>query len=89
MDLVELLGRHPAPLRAWIHLAEDLPEDVVPLDEIGLAILGVEPGELVEVRRLAPTALATGAPVAAGQRGRPADVKPGSAQARIRVPDGS
>ncbi len=51
-DLVELLGRHPAPLRAWIRLDPEVPPGVVSLDRFGLRVLGVEPGGEVEVRRL-------------------------------------
>ncbi len=52
-DLVEMLGRHPAPLRAWARVAADAPEGRIPLDELGRRILGVAPGDTVEVRRLA------------------------------------
>jgi len=64
-DLVELRGRHPAPLRAWIRVDPAAPDrEVVPLDAIGRRILGVQPGDTVEICRLAmppiPGGLVTG-----------------------------
>ena len=52
-DLVELLGRHPAPLRAWVRLDEAAADDRLPLDALGRRILGVVPGDAVQIRRLA------------------------------------
>ncbi|HEX9819890.1 MAG TPA: hydantoinase B/oxoprolinase family protein [Methylomirabilota bacterium] len=52
-DLVELLGRHPAPLRAWVRLDDAAPAGVAPLDALGRRILGVVPGDAVQTRRLA------------------------------------
>ena len=52
-DLVELLGRHPAPLRAWVRLDDAAPAGVAPLDALGRRILGVVPGDAVQIRRLA------------------------------------
>jgi N-methylhydantoinase B len=52
-DLLELRGRHPAPLRAWAKPDPGVPERVVPLDALGRRILGVQPGDPVEIRRLA------------------------------------
>lgn len=52
-DLVELLGRHPAPLRAWVRMDPGAPSHAVPLDALGRKILGVGPGEPVGLRRLA------------------------------------
>jgi N-methylhydantoinase B len=52
-DLVEMLGRHPAPLRAWVRIDAGTPDDQVPLDSLARRILGVEPGATVELRRLA------------------------------------
>ena len=51
-QLVELLGRHPAPLRAWIKLDEGAPGAAVPLDAFGRRVLGVEPGAQVLLRKL-------------------------------------
>ena len=50
--LVELLGRHPAPLRAWVKLDPAVPAGAAPLDEFGRKVLGVEPGARVRLRRL-------------------------------------
>jgi N-methylhydantoinase B len=52
-DLVELRGRHPAPLRAWVRIDAEVPDGQLPLDRLGRRILGVEPGTEVEMRRLA------------------------------------
>jgi N-methylhydantoinase B len=52
-DLVELVGRHPAPLRGWVKLESAAPEAGVPLDAFGRRVLGVGPGDAVEIRRLA------------------------------------
>jgi N-methylhydantoinase B len=52
-DLVELWGRHPAPLRAWVRVDAAAPAGVVPLDALGRRILGVAAGDTVEIRRLA------------------------------------
>ena len=51
-DLVELLGRHPAPLRAWVSLEPAERDASIPLDERARRILGVGPGDRVELRRL-------------------------------------
>jgi N-methylhydantoinase B len=52
-DLVELRGSHPAPLRAWIAVDPAGGAGDLGLDELGRRILGVEPGDTVEIRRLA------------------------------------
>jgi N-methylhydantoinase B len=55
-DLIELGGRHPAPLRAWVRIeaggAKEQPGLGVGLDAFGRRILGVTPGDTVEIRRL-------------------------------------
>jgi N-methylhydantoinase B len=51
-DLVELHGRHPAPLRGWVRLDPAGPSDGVGLDAFARAALGAEPGHTVELRRL-------------------------------------
>jgi N-methylhydantoinase B len=51
-DLIELRGRHPAPLRAWLRVEAGAPEGLVALDAFGRRILGVSPGDAVEVRHL-------------------------------------
>jgi N-methylhydantoinase B len=50
--LLELLGRHPAPLRAWVRVDPDAPAGQVALDALGRRILGVVPGDAVEMRSL-------------------------------------
>jgi N-methylhydantoinase B len=51
-DLVELRGRHPAPLRAWVRVEASAGEEQIALDALGRRILGVGPGDGVEVQRL-------------------------------------
>jgi hypothetical protein len=51
-DLIELRGRHPAPLRAWITVDGAGESRDVGLDELGRRILGIAPGDTVEIRRL-------------------------------------
>jgi N-methylhydantoinase B len=51
-DLVEMLGRHPAPLRAWVRVDDAAPAEQVALDALGRRILGVADGDGVEIRRL-------------------------------------
>ena len=51
-DLVEMLGWHAAPLRAWVRVEDVAPEGQVALDALGRRILGVSPGDGVEIRRL-------------------------------------
>ncbi len=48
----ELLGRHPAPLRAWVKLDPEVGDAVIGLDSLGRRILGIESGDTVELRRL-------------------------------------
>ena len=53
-DLVELLGAHPAPLRAWVRVEEgDADAGTVGLDAFGRRVLGVGEGDEVELRRIA------------------------------------
>jgi N-methylhydantoinase B len=51
-DLIELRGRHPAPLRAWLRIDAGAREGVVALDAFGRRILGISPGDTVEVKHL-------------------------------------
>jgi len=51
-DLIELRGRHPAPLRAWLRVDPGMHEGEIALDALGRSILGVSPGDRVEVKRL-------------------------------------
>jgi N-methylhydantoinase B len=52
-DLVELAGKHPAPLRAWAKVVTDVAKGSVPLDAFGRRALGVEEGESIQLRKLA------------------------------------
>ena len=51
-DLVELLGRHPAPLRAWVKIDPEEREGQAPLDHLARRILGIEAGDTIVVRCL-------------------------------------
>jgi len=51
-DLIELSGRHPAPLRAWLRIDTHAHEGKVALDAFGRRILGISPGDTVDVRHL-------------------------------------
>jgi N-methylhydantoinase B len=53
-DLMELLGAHPAPLRAWVRVeAGETDAGGLGLDEFGRRVLGVEAGDEVVLRRIA------------------------------------
>ena len=52
-DLVELLGAHPAPLRAWVRVGEgEADAGTLGLDAFGRRVLGVGEGDEVELRRI-------------------------------------
>jgi len=59
-DLVELLGGHPAPLRAWVRLDREAPPDAVGLDAFARKVLAVAAGDRVTVRRLPMPPIAGG-----------------------------
>jgi N-methylhydantoinase B len=49
-DLLELLGRHPAPLRAWTRISAEAEPGAVHLDAFGRTVLGVADGDPVLLR---------------------------------------
>lgn len=49
--LVEMHGSNPAPLRAWVKISGE-GDDAIPLDEFGRRVLGIQPGDEVELRLL-------------------------------------
>ena len=51
-DLVEMIGSHAAPLRAWVLVDDDAPADAVGLDDFARRVLGVETGGDVALRKL-------------------------------------
>jgi N-methylhydantoinase B len=51
-DLVELVGRHAAPLRAWVKVDDQAPKEAIPLDAFGRRVLGVDGGDSVGLRKL-------------------------------------
>jgi N-methylhydantoinase B len=48
-DLVEMYGRNPAPLRAWVRIAPGKPGEI-PMDDFGRRVLGVKEGDSILVR---------------------------------------
>jgi N-methylhydantoinase B len=58
-DLVEMLGRHPAPLRAWLAAGPAVAGEVR-LDEFARRALGVNDGDRVEIRLLPTPVLPKG-----------------------------
>jgi N-methylhydantoinase B len=52
-DLVEIRGRHPAPLRAWVRVEPTAPAGRIALDTLGRRILGIEASDTVSIHRLA------------------------------------
>jgi|TARA_B100002003_G_scaffold230749_1_gene241147 N-methylhydantoinase B len=44
-DLVELLGKNPAPLRAWVRSATDVTPGTVRMDAFGQKVLGLSDGD--------------------------------------------
>jgi N-methylhydantoinase B len=53
-DLTELVGSSGPALRAWARSDPGVPAGTVPLDAAGCAVVGVDPGQRVLVRRLEP-----------------------------------
>jgi N-methylhydantoinase B len=51
-DLLEILGRNPAPLRAWVRIDQCAAADVIRLDDFGRKVLGVADGDQVMLRPL-------------------------------------
>ncbi|MGE0151607.1 MAG: hydantoinase B/oxoprolinase family protein [Reyranellaceae bacterium] len=49
-QLVELLGRHPAPLRGWVRIRKGHPADTLKMDDFGMKVLGLRTGDSIEVR---------------------------------------
>jgi N-methylhydantoinase B len=50
-DLVEMFGRHPAPLRAWVRLGDGMVGEIN-LDPFGCQVLGISDGDKVTIRRV-------------------------------------
>jgi len=50
--LVELRGAHPAPLRAWARIDDEVDGTNCPMDAFGRQVLGVAPGDSVILRTL-------------------------------------
>ncbi len=57
-DMVEYISDTTAPLRAWVKVGDDLPEEGVLLGPVGRRILKLTPGDEVWVRRLEVKAVA-------------------------------
>lgn len=54
-ELVEFIGRHVCPLRAWVTIDPDVEPGILPLDKPGQSILGVGPDDKLLVRRISAT----------------------------------
>ena len=48
-DFVEMYGKHPAPLRAWVRVGSGVAGEV-PMDDYGRRVLGVSDGDSVLIR---------------------------------------
>ncbi|MGE0750303.1 MAG: hydantoinase B/oxoprolinase family protein [Variibacter sp.] len=51
-DLIELKGKNPAPLRAWVRVDPKRKGEQISLDDFGRRVLGVNDGERVLFRKL-------------------------------------
>jgi N-methylhydantoinase B len=51
-DLIELKGKNPAPLRAWVRVDPKRKGEKISLDDFGRRVLGVDDGERVLFRKL-------------------------------------
>ena len=50
--LVELRGKHPAPLRAWVRIDDETADGDCPMNAFGRRVLGVAAGDTVTLRTL-------------------------------------
>ncbi|MDX1434080.1 MAG: hydantoinase B/oxoprolinase family protein [Gammaproteobacteria bacterium] len=70
-QLIELKGRHPAPLRAWVRLDGGIDQGQCPLDDFARRVLGVSAGDSVVLSKLSTVPVAAGlaerAPTAANR----------------------
>ena len=51
-DCIEILGPTGTPLRAWIELDASVEVGQLPLDTLGLGVLGAQVGDKVQIRPL-------------------------------------
>ena len=51
-DCIEMLGPTGTPLRAWIEMDESVQVGQLPLDILGLGVLGAQEGDKIQIRRL-------------------------------------
>ena len=58
--LVELRGAHPAPLRAWARIDDEVAGADCPMDAFGRQVLGIAPGDSVILRTLRTPQIAGG-----------------------------
>ena len=52
LGLIEMLGVHPAPLRAWVRLSPEEAPGTVRLDAFAREVLGVRAGAMVILRKM-------------------------------------
>ena len=65
-DLIELVGKNPAPLRAWVRIAATI-VGTYPLDDFARKVLGVLDGDRIMLRSVATP------PLPGGMKFSPAD----------------
>jgi N-methylhydantoinase B len=58
-DLIELVGKNPAPLRAWVRITAT-PAGTYPLDDFARRVLGVADGDRVLLRRISTPPIPAG-----------------------------
>ena len=50
-SLIEMFGRHPAPLRAWVRVG-GIEDGTVRMDAFGRSVLGVDNNDSIYIRRV-------------------------------------
>jgi hypothetical protein len=58
-SLVEIFGRHPAPLRAWVRVG-GTGDGTIRMDAFGRSVLGVGNADLIYIRRVETPAVPKG-----------------------------
>ena len=59
-DLVELIGKNPAPLRAWVRINAQANDRILSMDVFGCQILGIADGDEIKINLLAMPPLPKG-----------------------------
>jgi len=74
-DLIEIVPVSGAPLRAWIRISADAPDDSIGIDRRGMLLMNAEPGALVQLR-VPRTLNSANDQIIRAARVRPADSHP-------------